>query len=240
MRRGRWPSPRRSARKPAPTWKRSGETMGSSCGFRTWTSRPIQPSCCPIQTRCKRSSSGSLARRRSSRRNSARTRPDRCCCPSAGPVSGRRCGNSASVRPTSSRSRRGTARFRCCSKRIASACATSSTCPRSCRRSPTCAAARFASRPSIRKPHRRSLRRCSSATSRASSTTATRRWPNAARRRWPSINRSCASCWATPSCANCSTPNRWTPSSASSSGSIRAITSRARTASTTCCSRWET
>ena len=47
-RRGRWRRPRRSARRPASTSRRCGETMGSWCGFRTWTSRPIRGCCCPI------------------------------------------------------------------------------------------------------------------------------------------------------------------------------------------------
>ena len=38
-----------------------------------WISRPTRGCCCPIRTRCRRSSCGSSARRRSSRRSSART-----------------------------------------------------------------------------------------------------------------------------------------------------------------------
>ena len=81
-------------------------------------------------------------------------------------------------------------------------------------------------RRSTRRSRRRLPRRCSSATSPASSTTAMRRWPSGARRRWPSIRRSCASCSATPSCASCSTRTRWTRSSTSCSGSIRSTARR--------------
>ena len=39
-------------------------------------------------------------RRRCSRRASASARPGRCCCPGADPTGARRCGSSASGRPT--------------------------------------------------------------------------------------------------------------------------------------------
>ena len=139
-RRGRWRRRRRSAKRPASTSRRCGETTGSWCGFRMWTSRRIRGCCCPIPTKCRRWWSGSSARRRCSRRSSARTPRARCCCPSAGRACARRCGSSASGPPICWRSRRATDRFRCCSKPIASACATSSTCRRSSRRWPTCAA----------------------------------------------------------------------------------------------------
>ena len=58
----------------------------------------------------------------------------RCCCRGAAPVCARRSGSSASAPPICWRSRRVSARSRCCSRRIASAFATSSTC----RRSSTC------------------------------------------------------------------------------------------------------
>ena len=134
-RRGRWPSPRRSARRPASTSKRCGATMGSWCGFRMSTSRRIRGCCCPIRTKCRRSWSGSWARRRCSPRSSARTPRGRCCCRSAGPACARRSGSSASAPPICWRSPRATDRFRCCSRPIANACATSSTCRRSSRRS---------------------------------------------------------------------------------------------------------
>ena len=122
---------RRSARNAASTSKRSGETTGSWCGFRMWTSRPTCGCSCPIRTRCRRSSSGSSARRRCSRPSSARTPPARCCCPGGAPACARRSGSSASARRTCWPSRRSSGRFRCCSKPIASACAISSTCRRS-------------------------------------------------------------------------------------------------------------
>src|SRR5206468_321881 len=50
-------------------------------------------------------------------------------CRAGDPARARRCGSSASGRPTCSRSRRSTARSRSCSRPTASACATSSTCP---------------------------------------------------------------------------------------------------------------
>ena len=103
---------------------------------------------------------------------------------------------------------------------------------RRCARS---AAARCASRRSIRACRRRLRRRCSSATSPTTSTTATRRWPSGARRRCRSIRRSCASCWATPSCASCSMPTRSSPSSGSCSTSTSGTRSGRRTACTTCC-----
>ena len=134
-RRGRWRSRRRSARRPASTSRRCGETTGSWCGFRTWTSRRIRGCCCPIPTKCRRWSCGSSGRRRCSRRSSARTPRARCCCRSAGPACARRSGSSASAPPICWRSPRATDRFRCCSKPIASACATSSTCRRWSRRS---------------------------------------------------------------------------------------------------------
>ena len=100
-----------------------------------WTSRPIRACSCRIPTRCRRSSSGSLGRRRSSPPSSARTPRDRCSCRSAGPACARRSGSSASGPPICSPSRRATDRSRSCSRPIASACATSSTCRRSSRRS---------------------------------------------------------------------------------------------------------
>ena len=95
----------------------------------------------------------------------------------------RRSGSSASARPICWRSRRATDRFRCCSRRIASVCATSSTCRRSSPRCRMFEAARSASRRSTPSGRRRLPPRCSSAMSRASSTTAMRRWPSGARRR---------------------------------------------------------
>ena len=71
------------------------------------------------------------ARRRCSRRASARPPAGRCCCRSGGPARARRCGSSASAPPTCWRSRRGSARSRSSSRPTASACATSSTCRRS-------------------------------------------------------------------------------------------------------------
>ena len=110
-------------------------------------------------------------------------------------------------------------RSRCCSRRTASACATSSTCRRSSTRCGGSNAARSSRSPSIRRCRRRSRRRCSSATSPTTSTTAMRRWRSGARRRSRSIRRSCASCSAKRSCASCSTPTRSRTSNASCSSS---------------------
>ena len=75
----------------------------------------------------RRASSGT---RRSSPPASVRTRPGRCCCRGGVRASARRCGRSASARPTCWRWRRDTGRSRSSSRRIASACATCSTCRR--------------------------------------------------------------------------------------------------------------
>ncbi len=124
---------------------------------------------------------------RSSPPASARTPRARCCC--RGDIRGgaARSGRSASGRAICCRSPRATDRFRFCSRPTASACATSSTCRASCRRSSAwrrraCASCRWR-----RARPRRSPRRCSSRTWRTSSTTATRRWPSGGRRRWWSI-----------------------------------------------------
>ena len=206
----------------ASTSRRSGETTGSSCGFRMWTSRRTVGSCCPIRTRCRRSSSASSARRRCSRRSSARTPRGRCCCRSGGPGCARRSGSSGSGRRICWPWPRASGRFPCCSKPTANACATSSTCRRS---SSTLADVRSRKIRVATVDSGTSVAVCGVAAlqlrRQLSSTTATRRWPSGARRRWRSTRRSCASSSATPSCASCSTPSRWKPSSASCSGSIR-------------------
>ena len=150
----------------------------------------------------------SSAERRCSRPSSARPRAARCSCPSAGPAAAARCGSCASARPTCSPSRRGSDPFRSSSRRIASACATSSTCRRSSKRSAGWSGARSGWRPWTRRWRRLSPRRCCLATSPTISTTATPRSPSGARRRCRSIRRSCASCSAMPSCATCSTRTR--------------------------------
>ena len=67
------------------------------------------------------------------RRGSASARPGRCCCPAAGPTGARRCGSSASRRPTCWRWRPSTRRSRSCSRPPASASTTCSTCRRCAR-----------------------------------------------------------------------------------------------------------
>ena len=69
------------------------------------------------------------AARRCSPPGSASARPGRCCCPAATPAGAPRCGSSGSGRPSCSRWPASTAPSRSCSRRCASACRTSSTCP---------------------------------------------------------------------------------------------------------------
>ncbi len=85
-----------------------------------WSRRPKPCSLC----------SGSWARRRCLPGAFARLRGARSCCRAAAPTSARRCGSCASAPTICSAWPRATLRFRCCSKPIASACATSSTCRR--------------------------------------------------------------------------------------------------------------
>ena len=60
---------------------------------------------------------------------SASARPGRCCSPAATPAAAARCGSSGSAPPRCSRSPPATPRSRSCSRRCASACRTSTTCP---------------------------------------------------------------------------------------------------------------
>ena len=105
-RRGRW----RSAAKIREERGIDVETLWGDDGFvvrfPTWTNRPTCGCSCRIPTRCRRWSSGSWARRRCSRRSSARTPPVRCCCPGGAPACARRSGSSASARPICWPSRR--------------------------------------------------------------------------------------------------------------------------------------
>jgi ATP-dependent Lhr-like helicase len=72
---------------------------------------------------------------------------------------------------------------RFCWRLIASACAMSSTCPRSWRRCARCRAGRSACMSPTRERHPPSPARCSSATSQITSTMAMRHWPSAVHRR---------------------------------------------------------
>ena len=154
----------------------------------------------------------------------------RCCSRAAGPASARRCGSSASARPTCSRSRPATRRSRCCSRRRASACATCSTFRRCARCSATSGRGRCASFRSRRSARRRSRSRCCSGGSPSTCTKATHRSPNGARLRSRSIAICCATSSAPRSCASCSIPTCSPSSSSSCSASIpeRARTSRRR------------
>ena len=84
------------------------------------------------------SSSASSRARRCSPRGSASARPGPCCCPGAGPTGARRCGSSASGRPTCWPWRPSTRRSRSCSRPPASASTTCSTCRRCARCCATC------------------------------------------------------------------------------------------------------
>ena len=118
-----------------------GATTASSAACPSRSTRSRSTCCSSTPTRSRSSSSRGCRARRCSRRGSARTRRARCCSRAAGPASARRCGSSASGRPTCSRSRRATRRSRSCWRRRASASATCSTCRRCARCSPTSARA---------------------------------------------------------------------------------------------------
>ena len=102
--------------------------------------------------------------------------------PSAGRADAARCGSSASAPRICWRLPRASARFRCCWRPTASACATSSTCRPWWPHSGESKVARSRQSRSIRRCRRRSRRRCSSATSRTTSTTAMPRSPSGALR----------------------------------------------------------
>ena len=122
-------------------------------------------------------------RARCSRRSFARSPAVRCCCRAIGPAGARRCGSSASARRICWRSPRASGLSPRCSRPSASACATSSTCPRWWTRCSASRGATSAWSAWTRRCRRRLPPRCCSATSRRFCTTATRRWPNGARRR---------------------------------------------------------
>ena len=151
----------------------------------------------------------------------------RCCCRSAGPAAAARSGSSASAPRICSRSRRDSARSRCCSRPTASACATSSTCRRwstTLRRIESArdqdGDRRFDHRLAVRVGAAVRLRRQLHLRRRR----AARRAARAGARR--SIRRSCASCSAKRSCASCSTRMRWPRSRRSCSTSTRCTSAR--------------
>ena len=131
-RRGRWRSRRASRERLGlevqTIWSDDGiairlpEGDGSSTASRSCCSRPPRTS--------RTWSSARSATRRCSRAVSARTRPAHCFCRVAGRARGRRCGSSASVRPTCWPSPAATAGSRSSSRPTASASRTSSTCRR--------------------------------------------------------------------------------------------------------------
>ena len=130
---------------------------------------------------------------------------------------------------------------RCCSRRRANVCATSSTSPRCARCCAICGRARSAwsrSRPGRR---RRSRSRCCSDGSPSTCTKATPHSRSGARPRSPSTAICSASCSVPTSCASCSTPTRSPSSSSSCNASLPAGGARATsTTSTTSCATSET
>ena len=145
-------------------------------------------------------------RRRCSRRASASARGGRCCCRAVGPIGARRCGSSASGRPTCWPWRRSTRRSRSCSRRRASACRTCSTCRPCATCSARSARARSAWSTSTPPSRRRWRRACCSTGSPPTCTRATPRSPSGGPPRWHSTATCCATCSAPRSCASCSTP----------------------------------
>ena len=170
--------------------------------------------------------------RRCSRRGSARTRRARCCSPAAGPASARRCGSSASARPTCSRSRPAIPTFPMLLE-------TTRECLRdvfdlpALREVLTDIRSRKRARRAGRDHARVAVRAvaCCSAGSRSTCTRATRPSPSAGPRHSRSTATCCATCSAPKSSASCSIP-RCSPSwSSSCSGSSR----RGRPATPTIC-----
>ena len=94
-----------------PGWPSGGASTSSSCGATTASCCACprrstscrSTSCSSIPTRSTTSSSRSCPAPRCSPPGSASARRGRCCCPGAGPTGARRCGSSASGRPTCSR-----------------------------------------------------------------------------------------------------------------------------------------
>ena len=190
-----------------PRWRRSGATTASSSACPTASARPTRPTLLPEPDEIEdlvvgelggtalfaahfREAAGRallLPRRRPGQRSPLWMQRKRAARPAGG-------------------GRRATARSRSSSRPTASACRTSSTCPRFVELARRVQQPRGAAGHRGHRSRRRPSRpRCCSATSPTTSTTATRRWPSAAPRPCPSTRRSCASCWARPSCASCST-----------------------------------
>ena len=112
--------------------RRCTPTTASCCGCPTPTaSRPAPTSRCSSRTRSRRWSPPRSAARRCSRPGSASAPPARCCCPGATRAAARRCGSSGSAPTSCCRWPPSTATSRSCSRRCASACRTSTTCPAS-------------------------------------------------------------------------------------------------------------
>ena len=237
-RRGRWPSPRRSARSAASTSRRCGATMGSWCGFPDVDEPPdprlLLPDPDEVQALVVRQLGATALFAAKFRENAARS----LLLPKRRPGMrtplwqqrkrvGRSAGGRVALRIVSRAARdlpRVPARFlRHAGARRDARRRPQPEDPRRDRRFrhavAVCRVAALQLRRQLSLRRRRAARRAPRAGARRRSGAAAR----AARR--------------APSCASCSTPSRWTPSSGSCSGSIRGITPRARTASTTCCSR---
>ena len=170
------------------------------------------------------------------RRASGSARPGPCCCPGAAPTGARRCGSSASGRPTCWR---WPARYptfpilleatRECLNDVFDLPALREVLARPPQ------PARCGSSPSTRRGRRRSPSRCCSAGSPSTCTRATPRWPSAGPRPWRSTATCCATCSAPRSCASCSTPRCSPTSSSSCSAWSTAAGPATPTRSTTCC-----
>ena len=97
-----------------------------------WTKNPrAQIFSCSTPTRSTRSSPPRWAVRRCSRRGSANAQRGPCCCPAGTPAAARRCGISASARPSYWMWRANTPTSPSCWRRSGNACRTSMTYPRS-------------------------------------------------------------------------------------------------------------
>ena len=131
-RRGRWRSARRLRERYGVDAQAMAATTASCCG----SPRPTRtrPGADAGRVRARRARATSSPPRSAARRcsppGSASARPARCCCRAATPAAARRCGSSGSAQRPAARGRRASTRpSRSSSRRSASACRTSTTCP---------------------------------------------------------------------------------------------------------------
>ena len=158
-RRGRWRSPRGCARETRRrASRRCGRTTASSCASRRPTSRPTSRLLLPDRRRDRGARARAARQHRALRGEVPRGGGARAAAAAAaGRAGARRSGSSASAPPICSPWPRSTARSRCCSRPIASACATCSTCRRCVGR--CCGASRDGAHPRRHRRHRRCRRR---------------------------------------------------------------------------------